>query len=103
MVDPGALILMLGKTTARALIRSCVNAGYKPLRNKLGDQLGIASDCNGAKVIKYNYEGPITEEGPPKLYNFSADIVQEPGEELPGLLEMDVLKLRRAILDSGNK
>ena len=37
------------------------------------------------------------------MNNLSADIVQEPGEELPGLPKMDALTLSRASLDSGNE
>ena len=52
--------------------------------------------------MKVPLQFPLTR-GPPKLYNLSAGVVDEPGEELPGLLGMDVLKSRRAILDIGNK
>ena len=58
---------------------------------------------NDAYVIKHNYEDPITEEVPPKLYNLSSDIVEEPGEQRRGLLGMDVVKWRRVILDTVHK
>ena len=44
-----------------------------------------------------------TKDGPAKLFNLKAGIVEEPGENLPGLLGLDVLKSRRAIMDIGNK
>ena len=37
------------------------------------------------------------------MFNLRAGIVEEPGENLPGLLGLDVLKSRRAIMDIGNK
>ena len=103
---PGAWISTFGKTIARTLTKSCCDAGYKPLQTKLDNKIGIAGVRNGANVIRYNCEGPIsipTEEGPAKLYYLSAGIVEEPGEDLPGLLGRDVLKSRRAILDIGSK
>ena len=44
-----------------------------------------------------------TEDGPAQLFNLTAGVVEEPGEDLPGLLGMDVLRSRQAILDVGNK
>ena len=106
IVDPGAWISMFGKTIARALAQTGVAAGYKPEQNKLDNQIGIAGVGNGANLIKYNFDGPIaipSEDGTSRLFNLSAGIVEEPGEELPGLLGMDVLRSRRAIMDIGNK
>jgi hypothetical protein len=106
IVDPGAWISMFGKTIARALTRSCVTAGYKPEQNKLNERIAIAGVGNGANCIQYNFDGPIaipSEDGTSRLFNLSAGIVEEPGEELPGLLGMDVLRSRRAIMDIGNK
>ena len=106
IVDPGAWISMFGKTIARALAQSCVAAGYKPEQTKLDNQIGIAGVGNGANLIKYNFDGPIaipSEDGTSRLFNLSAGIVEAPGEELPGLLGMDVLRSRRAIMDIGNK
>ena len=48
-------------------------------KSKLGRTIGIAGVGNGANVIRYNYAGPIaipTEEGPLRLYNLSAGIVE---------------------------
>ena len=106
IVDPGAWISMFGKTIARALTRSCVAAGYKPEQNKLDNRIGIAGVGDGANCIQYNFDGPIaipSEDGTSRMFNLSAGIVEEPGEELPGLLGMDVLRSRRAIMDIGNK
>jgi len=106
IVDPGAWISMFGKTIARALTRTAIAAGYKPEQNKLENCIGIAGVGNGANKIQYNFDGPIaipSEDGTSRLFNLSAGIVEEPGEELPGLLGMDVLRSRRAIMDIGNK
>ena len=106
IVDPGAWISMFGKLIARALTRSCVAAGYKPAQVKLDNQIDIAGVGKGANCIEYNFDGPIaipSEDGTSRLFNLSAGIVEEPGESLPGLLGMDVLRSRRAIMDIGNK
>jgi hypothetical protein len=66
IVDPGAWISIFGKTIARAITKTCCNAGYKPLQIKLSRTIGIAGVGNGANEIRHNYEGPIaipTEEG----------------------------------------
>ena len=106
IVDPGAWISMFGKTIARALTRSAIAAGYKPMQNKLENCIGIAGVGNGANKIQYSFDGPVaipSEDGTARLFNLSAGIVEEPGEDLPGLLGMDVLRSRRAIMDIGNK
>ena len=57
-------------------------------------------------MIRYGFDGPIAiprEDGTAELFNPNAGIVEEPGEDLPGLLGMDVFKSRRAIMDIGNK
>ena len=97
---------MFGKTLARKLCQLCLAAGYKPQQQHLDNKISIAGVGNGANSIEYNYDGPIavtTKDGPAKLFNLKAGIVEEPGENLPGLLGLDVLKSRRAIMDIGNK
>ena len=47
-------------------------------------------------MIRYGFDGPIAlprEDGTAELVNLNAGIVEEPGEDLPGLLGIDVLKL----------
>ena len=97
---------MFGKTLARKLCQICMAAGYNPQQGHLDNKISIAGVGNGANTIEYNYDGPIavmTTDGPAELFNLRAGIVEEPGENLPGLLGLDVLKSRRAIMDIGNK
>ena len=97
---------MFGKTLARKLCQVCVAAGYKPEQKHLEQKVSIAGVGDGANTIEHNYDGPIaipTVNGQAELFNLQAGIVEEPGENLPGLLGLDVLKSRRAIMDIGNK
>ena len=46
-------------------------------------------------AIRYGFDGPMAipwEDGTAELVNLNAGIVEEPGEDLPRLLGMDVLK-----------
>ena len=84
----------------------CINSGYTPQQRQLDNEISIAGVGNGVNKIRYNFEGPIaipTTDGPAQLFDLSAGIVEEPGEDLPGLLGMDVLRSRRAIMDIGKK
>ena len=56
--------------------------------------------CNWELVIETAV--PI-ENGPPELLTWTAPIVEGLGEDLPGLLGMDSLKLNRAIIDIEGK
>ena len=106
IVDPGAWTSMLGSNLARSLVRACIAAGHKPQQHKLQNPVKIAGVGNGSNDIRYDFEGPVaipTEDGHAKLFNLRAGIVEAPGDDLPGLLGIDVLGSRRAIMDMGKK
>ena len=100
IVDPGAWISMFGKNLARSLAGACATAGHRFQQPKLNNPINISGVGNGTNQIKYNFDGPIAIA---QLFNLTAGIVDTPGEGLPGLLGMDVLRSRRAIMDIGNK
>ena len=97
---------MLGTRLAKMVAAASMCAGYRPEQIKLPTPINIQGVGNGTNQINYRGLFPIavpTDEGPAQLNTLSAGIVDPPGDELPGLLGMDVLKNKRAILDIGNK
>ena len=106
IVDPGAWISMFGKNLARSLAGACATAGHRFQQPKLDNPINISGVGNGTNQIKYNFDGPIAipiEGGSAQLFNLTAGIVDTPGEGLPGLLGMDVVRSRRAVMDIGNR
>ena len=97
IVDPGAWTSMMGSNLARALVRACIAAGHRPQQCKMDKPVKIAGVGTGSNDIRFEFEGPIAiplEDGSAKLFKLQAGIVEPPGDELPGLLGIDVLGSR---------
>ena len=89
-----------------------IRNGYRPEQKQLENPVNIQGVGNGTNQIKFNMICPLAiptcereqpEGFPSQIFPITGGIVEEPGDELPGLLGMDVLEGKRAILDIGNQ
>ena len=104
-MDPGSFCSLLGAKLAREATKKALAAGYKVTQNRI-TPLHVAGVGNGVQTCNWELciEAAVpTENGPPELLTWKAPIVEGAGEDLPGLLGMDSLKLNRAIIDIEGK
>ena len=94
----------MGKTLARRLVERSVANGHRPEQVAI-TPLHVAGVGDGSQTCKFKMQCPVAipTGDTALLHNLNATIVEGTGEDLPGLLGLETLENRRAILDMGKR
>ena len=105
--DPGAAFSLAGSTLARAMALCAKRNGRQVRQELLPNTVNISGVGNGSNQCTHKMILPAAVPQVDSTETVEMDlhtaIVNPPGDETPGLLGLDILEGRRAIMDVGQR
>ena len=105
--DPGAAFSLAGSTLSRVLAACAKRNGRNVRQEPLPNLVNISGVGNGSNQCTHKMilpaEIPLIDDLGTVEMDLHSAIVNPPGEETPGLLGLDILEGKRAIMDVGQR
>ena len=102
LVDPGAWSNLVGETWARNMAKKALAAGHKPKEQRMDKPLNVAGVGTGTNSAEWEVNIPIAvgnDDDHTIIDEFRAPSVTGPGKDLPALLGLKSMSLKKGVLE----